>query len=173
MRGYRKWQTLETGRYNAKSGGHFSYLRVKIVNFDHSLTCTLFGTHQKCDIYRTFFRFYRRKLGIPIDRVPTSESCVFCLGRKFLFFPIWPFLGPFLLQGLFSWKGVMHVITLWGSGGESVLRFSLVALQTWYVKRWSVMRDIFWKNKISFAEEAIGNIIKSSYMIYCRLGFTS
>ena len=86
MRGYRKWQTLETGRYNAKSGGHFSYLRVKIVNFDHSLTCTLFGTHQKCDIYRTFFRFYRRKLGIPIDRVPTSESCVFCLGKKFLFF---------------------------------------------------------------------------------------
>ena len=97
IRAYRKWQTLETGRYNAKSGGHFSYLRVKIVNFDHSLTCTLFGTHQKCDIYRTFFRFYRRKLGIPIDRVPTSESCVFCLGIKFLFFPIWPFLGPFLL----------------------------------------------------------------------------
>ena len=102
-------------------------------------------------------------LGIPIDRVPTSISCVFCLGRKFFFFPIWLFLGPFLLQGLFSWKGVMHVITLWGSGGESVLRFSLVALQTCYVKVWSVMRDIFWMNKISFAEEAIGNIIKSSY----------
>ena len=28
------------------------------------------------------------KLGIPIDRVPTSKSCVFCLGIKFLFFPI-------------------------------------------------------------------------------------
>ena len=27
----------------------------------------------------------------------------------------------------------------------------------------SVMRDLFWKNKISFEEEAIGNIIKSSY----------
>ena len=26
-------------------------------------------------------------LGIPIDRVPTSESCVFCLGIKFRFFP--------------------------------------------------------------------------------------
>ena len=102
-------------------------------------------------------------LGIPIDRVPTSKSCVFCLGIKFLFFPIWRFLGPFLLQGLFCWKGVMHVITLWGSGGESVLRFSLVALQTCHVKVWSVMRDLFWKNKISFAEEAIGNIIKSSY----------
>ena len=25
------------------------------------------------------------------------------------------------------------------------------------------MRDLFWQNKISFAEEAIGNIIKSSY----------
>ena len=47
------------------------------------------------------------KLGI--NRVPTSKSCVFCLGIKFLFFPIWPFLGPFLLQGLFSWKGVMYV----------------------------------------------------------------
>ena len=67
------------------------------------------------------------------------------------------------MQGLFSWKGVMHVITLWGSGGESVLRFSLVALQTCYVKAWSVTRDLFWKNKISFAEEAIGNIITSSY----------
>jgi len=32
------------------------------------------------------------KLSIPIDRVPTSKSCVFCLGIKFLFFPIWPFL---------------------------------------------------------------------------------
>ena len=58
---------------------------------------------------------YNTILGIPIDRVPTSKSCVFCLGIKFLIFPIWPFLGPFLLQGLFSWK---------------VLRFSLVALQT-------------------------------------------
>ena len=27
------------------------------------------------------------KLGIPIDRVPTSKSCVFCLRIKFLFFP--------------------------------------------------------------------------------------
>ena len=27
-------------------------------------------------------------LGIPIDRVPTSKSCLFCLGIKFLFFPI-------------------------------------------------------------------------------------
>ena len=27
------------------------------------------------------------KLGIPIDRVPTSKSCVFCLGIKFPFFP--------------------------------------------------------------------------------------
>ena len=26
------------------------------------------------------------KLGIPIDRVPTSKSFVFCLGIKFLFF---------------------------------------------------------------------------------------
>ena len=35
------------------------------------------------------------KLGIPIDRVPTSESCVFCLGIKFLFFsPFDRFLGP-------------------------------------------------------------------------------
>ena len=66
------------------------------------------------------------KLGIPIDRVPTSKSCVFCLGIKFLFFPIWPFLGPFLLQGLFSWK---------------VLRFSLVALQTCYVKVWSALKE--------------------------------
>ena len=49
------------------------------------------------------------KLGIPVDRVPTSKSCVFCLGIKFLFFLIWPFIGPFLLQELFSWKGVMHV----------------------------------------------------------------
>ena len=85
------------------------------------------------------------------------------LRKKIPFFPIWPFLGPFQLQGLFSWEGAMHVITLWGSGGESVLRFSLVALQTRYVKVWSV----------SFAEEAIVNIIKSSYMIYCRFGFTS
>ena len=32
------------------------------------------------------------KLGIPIDRVPTSKSCVFCLGIKFLFFPFDRFL---------------------------------------------------------------------------------
>ena len=30
---------------------------------------------------------YSNGLGIPIDRVPTSKSCVFCLGIKFLFFP--------------------------------------------------------------------------------------
>ena len=46
----------------------------------------------------------------------------------------------------------------WGSGGESVLALSLVALRTYYIKVWSVMRDLFWKNKVSFAEEAIGNI---------------
>ena len=52
---------------------------------------------------------YHLKLWMPIDRVPTRKSFVFCLGIIFLFFPIWPFLGPSLLQGLFSWKGVMHV----------------------------------------------------------------
>ena len=30
-------------------------------NFDHSLTCTLFGAQQKCDKHRTFFRFTKRK----------------------------------------------------------------------------------------------------------------
>ena len=39
----------------------FHVLRVQSVNFDHSLTRTLFGTQQKCDIYRTIFRFYRVK----------------------------------------------------------------------------------------------------------------
>ena len=58
------------------------------------------------------------KLGIPTDRVPMSKSCVFCLRIKFLFFPIWSFLGPLLLQGLFSWKGVMHV-TLYEVSSES------------------------------------------------------
>ena len=39
----------------------FSGLRVKKFNFDHSLTCALFGAQQKCDKHRTFFRFTKRK----------------------------------------------------------------------------------------------------------------
>ena len=47
--------------------------------------------------------FLTTALGIPIDIVPTSKSCVFCWhGIAFLFFHIWQFPGPFLLQGLFS-----------------------------------------------------------------------
>ena len=33
-----------------------------------------------------FLPTLKNKLGIPIDRVPTSKSCLFCLGIKFLFF---------------------------------------------------------------------------------------
>ena len=72
------------------------------------------------------YDFYMISTWFLLDRVPTSKSCVFCLGIKFLFFTISPFHGRFLLQGLFSWK---------------VLRFSLVALQTWYVKVWSVLKE--------------------------------
>ena len=36
---------------------HFSGLKVKIVKCDHSLSHTLFGTRQKCDIHRRFFKF--------------------------------------------------------------------------------------------------------------------
>ena len=28
----------------------------------------------------------KKKLGIPIDRVPTSKSCVFCMGMEIPFF---------------------------------------------------------------------------------------
>ena len=36
---------------------HFSGLKVKIVKCDQSLSHTLFGTRQKCDIHRRFFKF--------------------------------------------------------------------------------------------------------------------
>ena len=77
-------------------------------------------------------------LGIPIDRVPKSKSCVFCLGMKFIFF-------------LVSWSlSVARIIllkrcyacnTLWGSAGKSVLRFILVTLQTCYVKVRSFLKE--------------------------------
>ena len=35
----------------------FQVLKVKIVKCDHSLSHTLFGTRQKCDIHRRFFKF--------------------------------------------------------------------------------------------------------------------
>ena len=44
------------------------------------------------------------KLGIPIDRVPTSKSCVFCLGIKFLFFPFDRFLVPSCCKDYFLEK---------------------------------------------------------------------
>ena len=43
-------------------------------------------------------------LGIPIDRVPTSKSCVFCLGIKFLFFPFDRFLVPSCCKDYFLEK---------------------------------------------------------------------
>ena len=100
------------------------------------------------------------KHSIPIDRVPKSKSCVFCSGIKFLFFPIRPFLGPFLFQGwLFSWKGVMHV-TLYEVPEESHFSDSV-----WWLYKPAMWKcEVTWKNKISFAEEAVGNIIiKSRY----------
>ena len=58
----------------------FHVLRVQSVNFDHSLTRTLFGTQQKCDIYRTIFRFYRVKKGrfgysLPCTLFGTQQKC--------------------------------------------------------------------------------------------------
>ena len=44
------------------------------------------------------------KLGIPIDRVPTSKSCVFYLGIKFLFFPFDRFLVPSCCKDYFLEK---------------------------------------------------------------------
>ena len=83
--------------------------------------------------------------------------------NKILFFPIWPFLGPFLLQRLFSWKGVMHV-TLYEVSGESQFSDSVWWLYDFanlLCKTVKCHEGSFLKNKISFAEEVIGNIIKS------------
>ena len=83
--------------------------------------------------------------------------------NKILFFPIWPFLGPFLLQRLFSWKGVMHV-TLYEVSGESQFSDSVWCLYDFanlLCKTVKCHEGSFLKNKISFAEEVIGNIIKS------------
>ena len=44
------------------------------------------------------------KRGIPIDRVPTSKSWVFCLGIKFLFFPFDRFLVPSCCKDYFLEK---------------------------------------------------------------------
>ena len=77
-------------------------------------------------------------LGIPIDRVPTSKSCVFCLGMKFLFFLVsWslPVARIIFLKRCYACN------TLWGAAEESVLRFILVALQTCYVKVRSVLKE--------------------------------
>ena len=38
-----------------------------------TLTRTLFGTQQKCDIYRTIFRFYRRR---SVTRVKKTAALV-------------------------------------------------------------------------------------------------
>ena len=46
---------------------------------DKNIVCVVFPE-------KNFFYTIHYKLGIPIDRVPTSKSCVFSLGIKFLFF---------------------------------------------------------------------------------------
>ena len=40
---------------------HFLGLRSEILNFGYSLSCTLFGTWQKCDIHCRFFKFTKWK----------------------------------------------------------------------------------------------------------------
>ena len=40
---------------------HFLGLRSEIVNFGYSLSCTLFGMWQKCDIHCRFFKFTKWK----------------------------------------------------------------------------------------------------------------
>ena len=70
------------------------------------------------------------KLGIPIDRVPTSKSCVFCLGIKFLFFPHLTVSWSLPVARIIFLKRCYACNILWGSWGESLPRFSLVALQT-------------------------------------------
>ena len=67
------------------------------------LSCVVHGP-----IYGRFMGFYVNGflsiLGIPIDRVPTRKSCVFCLGIKFLFFPFDRFLVPSCCKDYFLEK---------------------------------------------------------------------
>ena len=93
----------------------------------------------------------------------TSKSCIFCIGIKFFF--------PHLTV---SWSlPVTRIIflrcyacnTLWGSGRDRVSsQIQSGGFTNLPCKSGSAVRNLFWKNKISFAEEVIaGNIIKSSY----------
>ena len=72
---------------------HTFYETTKQISFDSKFLPVT--KVQVCLIYNVI-------LGIPIDRVPTSESCVFSLGRKFLFPPAFDcFLGPFCCKDYF------------------------------------------------------------------------
>ena len=64
----------------------------------------------------------------------TSKSCVFCLDP---FFPHLTVSCSLPVARIILLKRCYACNTLWGSGGESVLRFRLVALQTCYVV-WSL-----------------------------------
>ena len=68
-----------------KSAEHIAKFNTKSIS--NRGTFCKFSLAAKRKIYKTSMKHL--KLGIPIDRVPTSKSCVFCLGTKFLF--VFPF----------------------------------------------------------------------------------
>ena len=63
----------------------FQVLRVKIVNFDHSLTRTLLGTQQKCD-FRTFFCLQSEKSQFWSFSVSNSTRHAAKIGHTLLIF---------------------------------------------------------------------------------------
>ena len=58
---------------------------MKIVNFDHSLTRTLFGTQQKCD-FRTFFGLQSEKSPVWSFSVLNSTRYAAKIGHTSLIF---------------------------------------------------------------------------------------
>ena len=96
-----------------------------------------------CEIYCTFLTYL---LGIPIDRVPTSKSCVFCIGMD-SFFP----------ERIISLK-LMCYARRYKLGSEKSQSSDCCGFTNLLYKSLKCHEAYFFERIKQLAEEAIGNI---------------
>ena len=97
------------------------------------------------------------------DRAPASKSCAFCIGIKFFFSPFDRFLVPSCCKGYFLEKVscMQHLMRFRGRVSSQIQSGGFTTFANLLCKTVKCHEGSFLKNKISFAEEVIGNIIKS------------
>ena len=96
-----------------------------------------------CEIYCTFLTYL---LGIPIDRVPTSKSCVFCIG-----------MASFFPERIISLK-LMCYARWYKLGSEKSQSSDCCGFTNLLYKSLKCHEAYFFERIKQLAEEAIGNI---------------